>query len=71
MRTRANLKLLLCVTALLGAGFLSSASAATFVYVGNADSQDVTILELKPGGDLTLVDNVAVSVVSPTWNEPP
>jgi 6-phosphogluconolactonase len=60
VRTRANLKLLLWVMALLGPGFLSSASAATFVYVGNADSQDVTILELKSGGDLTLVDTVAV-----------
>jgi 6-phosphogluconolactonase len=61
VRTRANLKLLFCIIALTGLGFLSSASAATFVYVGNADSQDVTILELKPGGHLTLVDNVAVA----------
>jgi 6-phosphogluconolactonase len=61
VRTRVNLKLLVCVMAVLAPGvFLSSASAATFVYVGNADSQDVTILELKPGGDLTLVDDVAV-----------
>src|SRR5258708_38711551 len=61
MRARVNLKLLLCVTALWGAGcLLSSASAATFVYVGNADSQDVSILELKSSGDLTSVETVAV-----------
>ncbi len=46
---------------LLEAGFLmSSASAATFVYVGNADSQDVSVLELKPNGDLTPVETTAV-----------
>ncbi len=39
---------------------MSSAGAATFVYVGNADSQDVTILELKSSGDLTPVETVAV-----------
>src|SRR3977135_2899301 len=61
MRTRVNLKPLFCVTALLGAGFfVSSASAATFVYVGNSESQDVTILELKSSGDLTPVETAAV-----------
>ena len=39
---------------------MSSAGAATFVYVGNADSQDVTILELKSSGDLTPVETAAV-----------
>jgi 6-phosphogluconolactonase len=39
---------------------MSSAVAATFVYVGNADSQDVTILELKSSGDLTAVDTAGV-----------
>jgi 6-phosphogluconolactonase len=61
MRARANLKPLFCLTALLGAGFfMPSASAATFVYVGNADSQDVTVLELKSSGDLTPVETAAV-----------
>jgi 6-phosphogluconolactonase len=61
MRARLNMKPVFCVTALLGAGFfLSSASAATFVYVGNADSQDVTVLELKSSGELTPVDTAAV-----------
>ena len=61
MRARVNLKPLFCLTALLGAGFfMPSASAATFVYVGNADSQDVTVLELKSSGDLTPVETAAV-----------
>jgi 6-phosphogluconolactonase len=61
MRKRVNLKPLCCVTALLGAGFfMPSASAGTFVYVGNADSQDVTILELKSSGELTPVETAAV-----------
>jgi 6-phosphogluconolactonase len=46
---------------LLGAGWLlSPARAATFVYVGNADSQEITILELKPNGELAPVDTAAV-----------
>ena len=58
---QVNLNPLFRVTALLGTGFfISSASAATFVYVGNADSQDVTVLELKSSGDLTPVETTAV-----------
>ena len=58
---RVMLKPLFCATALLGAGFfMSSVNAATFVYVGNADSQDVSVLELKSNGDLTPVETKAV-----------
>ena len=58
---RINMKPLFHMTALLGAGFfISPAGAATFVYVGNADSQDVTVLELKSNGDLTPVETAAV-----------
>src|SRR3981189_704689 len=39
---------------------MSSASAATFVYVGNSDGQEVSGLELKPNGDLTPVETTAV-----------
>src|SRR5947207_7763697 len=39
---------------------MSSAGAATFVYVGNADSQEVSVLELKANGDLTPVETTAV-----------
>jgi 6-phosphogluconolactonase len=60
MRARASLTPVLCVTALLAGVLMSSASAATFVYVGSSDSQDVTVLELKSNGDLTSVATTAV-----------
>jgi 6-phosphogluconolactonase len=61
MRTRVSLKPIFCATALWVAGFfVSSAGAATFVYVGNAESQDVTVLELKSSGDLTPVETAGV-----------
>jgi len=51
MRVRVNRNTVVVMAALLGAGiFMSSAGAATFVYVGNADSQDISILELKSNG---------------------
>ena len=59
MRARAGLTL--CTAAILTAGgLMSSADAASFVYVGSSDSQDVTVLELKPNGDLAPVDTTAV-----------
>lgn len=39
---------------------MSSADARTFVYVGNADSQDITTLELKPDGSVAAIETVAV-----------
>lgn len=39
---------------------MTAAHAGTFVYVGASDSQDVTVLELKPNGDLSVVETVAV-----------
>lgn len=39
---------------------MSSASARTYVYIGNADSQDITTLELMPNGDVVLVETVAI-----------
>jgi len=39
---------------------MSSANAATFVYVGNSDSQEVTVLELKSSGELTPIETQAV-----------
>ena len=39
---------------------MTSANAATFVYVGSSDSQDVTVLELKANGDLSPVATTAV-----------
>ena len=62
MRARASLGAIFGVAILLEAGFLmSSAQAATFVYVGNSDSQEVSVLELKPNGDLTPVETTAVA----------
>lgn len=48
--------------ALLAAGFImSSAQAATFMYVGSSDSQDITVLSLDPkSGALAPVATVAV-----------
>src|SRR5438552_14836809 len=60
MRICVNLKSVVGIAALLMAICVSAASAATFVYVGNADSQDITVLELKSNGDLTPVETAAV-----------
>jgi 6-phosphogluconolactonase len=58
---RARVGLTLCTAAILTAGVLmSSADAASFVYVGSSDSQDVTVLELKSNGDLAPVATTAV-----------
>src|SRR6266436_4119443 len=59
MRTRVNRKTVLVALLALG-GLMSPARAATFVYVGNADSQDISVLELKSSGDLTPVETAAV-----------
>jgi 6-phosphogluconolactonase len=61
VRARARLEAVFGVALLLETGLLmSSADAATFVYVGNADSQEVGVLELKSNGDLTPVETKAV-----------
>jgi 6-phosphogluconolactonase len=50
------------IAVLLAAGFvMSSAQAATFLYVGSSDSQDITVLSLDPkSGALTPVATTAV-----------
>jgi 6-phosphogluconolactonase len=50
------------IAVLLSAGFImSSAQAATFLYVGSSDSQDITVLSLDPkSGALTPVATTAV-----------
>src|SRR5438874_1492533 len=58
---RARVSLTLCTAAILAAeGLMSAANAASFVYVGSSDSQDVTVLELRPNGDLAPVATTAV-----------
>ena len=53
------------ITLLAGAALLwltAGAEAATFVYVANADSQDISVLELDRGqGQLKSVETVAVA----------
>src|SRR5262249_46641105 len=40
---------------------VSQAAAATFVYVGNAESNEVYVIQLNPqNGDLTVVDKTAI-----------
>ncbi|MEH2471938.1 6-phosphogluconolactonase [Nitrobacteraceae bacterium AZCC 2161] len=62
MRAHEALNPISFITALWAATgfFMSSGNAATFVYVGNADSQDVSVLELKANGDLAPVETMAV-----------
>ena len=44
-----------------GALIVSPAAAATFVYVGNAESNEVYVLQLNPqNGDLTVVEKTAI-----------
>src|SRR5262245_51013514 len=51
--------------ALMAAMFLTPADAATLVYVGNADSNDIHVLQLDPqNGDLTAVEKVAIPGVT-------
>jgi 6-phosphogluconolactonase len=56
----------------LGAASMSAAQAATYVYVSNADSREIFVMQMDAqNGDLTLLDKVAVTgtampmVVSP------
>lgn len=59
--SRRNLRKAAAAGAFLGVVFaMSTAGAATFVYVGNSDSQDVTVFALKANGDLSPVATVAV-----------
>ena len=60
MRICVNLKSVVGIVAVSAVSFMSPSSAATFVYVGNADSQDITVLELQSNGDLMPVETTAV-----------
>ena len=74
MKTVFQSRLGAAAAALLAAGALhmSAADAATYVYVSNADSREIFVMEMnQQNGDLTLLDKVAVTgtvmpmVVSP------
>src|SRR5258707_2808746 len=66
MRQIRHLKSVLRVVAVLAAGcFMSPASAATYVYVGNAESNDIDVLQLDAKtGDLTAVEKVPIPHVA-------
>src|SRR5437764_405705 len=55
-----------------GAVMASPASAATFVYVGNTDSNEIHVLQLdRRSGALTLVEKVEVPGVTKPGNSTP
>jgi len=62
MGARSRVMPAACVTAsvFLSMGFAMTSANATFVYIGNSDSQDVTVLALKSNGELTPIETKAV-----------
>jgi len=55
--------LLTAILIVLGALMASPAAAATFVYVGNAESNEIYVLQLdRQRGDLTVVEKVTITV---------
>jgi 6-phosphogluconolactonase len=70
LRRRARWALLLAVVS--GPMMASPARAATFVYVGNADSNEIYVLQLdRQRGDLTLVEKVAIPGIEKPGNSTP
>jgi len=64
-RGRASLASLLCAIAIwIGGAIIMPATAATIAYIGNADSGDISIVELKSDGTLIPLGNVIVPGVS-------
>src|SRR5712692_305740 len=64
--------LLATVAAVSGALMASPARAATFVYVGNAESNEIYVLQLdRQNGDLTVVEKVPIpSIARPGISTP-
>jgi 6-phosphogluconolactonase len=56
---RAALTLFATISILIGL-LMSPTSAATFVYVGNAESQDISVFRLEPTGDLAPVETTPI-----------
>src|SRR3989475_9616808 len=62
----------LAVALLLGALMAPPARAATFVYVGNAESNEIYVLQLDgPSGDLPVVEKVPIPGVEKPGNSTP
>jgi len=57
---------------IFGAMTMSPAKAVTFVYVGNAESNEIYVLQLAPhNGDLTLIQKVAIpDILKPGGSTP-
>ena len=69
--SRYGLVVLLCAVG-LGALMASPARAATFVYVGNTDSNEIYVLQLdRQSGDLALVEKVPIPGVTKVGNSTP
>ena len=63
---------LFAVLTLAGAMMASPARAATFVYVGNAESNEVIVLQLdRQSGDLTAVEKVPIPGITKPGNSTP
>src|SRR5688572_11870264 len=64
--------LLSAVAIVLGALMAVPASAATFVYVGNADSNEISVLQLdRQSGDLTVVETVPIPGITKAGGSTP
>src|SRR5256885_10709407 len=63
---------LTAILLVLGALMASPAAAATFVYVGNAESNEIYVLQLdRQRGDLTVVEKVAIPGITKPGNSTP
>ena len=61
MREARRLAFWALVVVMVGTLMATPAAAATFVYVGNAESNEVYVLQLdRSNGDLTVVEKVAI-----------
>src|SRR3989441_3169120 len=70
---RYGLLAVLSVVVMMGGAMMASpACAATFVYVGNAESNDIYVLQLeRQSGDLTMVETVPIPGITKPGNSTP
>jgi 6-phosphogluconolactonase len=69
---RASRAMLVLFVVVSGAMMASPAPAATFVYVGNAESNEIYVLQLdRPSGDLTVVEKVPIPGVEKPGSSTP
>src|SRR5438034_10713085 len=64
--------LLTAILLVLGALMASPAAAATFVYLGNAESNEIYVLQLdRQSGDLTVVEQAPIPGITKPGNSTP